>query len=199
MICFIPLLLSFISILHADEPGEWKKSLDKDGIIIYTRQLPDARFLEFLAETTIAGTVEEFKEVISNVENYPNWVSDCKETQVIENSNSNEILYYMKISVPFPFEGRDVVQKIQLAESKNKIVVQITNHPDRVPQDKKLVRMKEAYGSWIVTDAADNKVKIKFQYYADPSGDIPAWMVNAFIVKSPNKTLRNLRDLMSQL
>jgi hypothetical protein len=103
----------------------------------------------------------------------------------------------MKIGVPFPFENRDVVQKMKFIQSENSLEVQITNHPDMVPLEKKLVRMDEARGSWTVTAVDEHNISVKFQYYADPSGDIPAWMVNAFIVKSPNKTLKNLRELMS--
>jgi len=43
----------------------------------------------------------------------------------------------------------------------------------------------------------EKEISIRFQYYADPGGDIPAWLVNSFIEKTPYKTLLNLRQLLS--
>ena len=190
------LFISFISISSIVQEGEWKKSLDKDGIIIYTRKLENLRFDEFLAETTINGTVEDFKAHITDIDDYSEWLSDCKSAEIIERPDKNTILYHMQVKVPFPFENRDIVQQIQLIETADKLEVLITNHPDKFPAEDKFIRMEEAYGSWKLEQINENEVSITFQYYADPSGDIPAWLVNSFIVKSPHESVKNLRDMM---
>ncbi|MDZ7607600.1 MAG: hypothetical protein U5K79_18875 [Cyclobacteriaceae bacterium] len=67
----------------------------------------------------------------------------------------------------------------------------------RARQIRRLSEYESAYGSWIVRQENENEISIRFQYHADPGGDIPGWLVNAFIVKSPYQTLVNLRDLLN--
>jgi hypothetical protein len=190
------LLLPFMFILLKIQETEWKKSLDKDDIIVYTRKIEGKRFSEILAVTKMNGSVDKFKSIITNVDGYTHWITDSKSAEVIESSNSNEITYHMKLKVPFPFENRDIVQQINLNESTDKLEVVISNQPDMLPREKKYERMVEAFGTWTVEAINESEVSIKFQYYADPSGEIPAWLVNAFIVKNPHQTLKNLRALM---
>lgn len=190
------LISSFMIILLIMQDSGWRKSLDKDDIIIYTRKLENERFVEFLGEASMMGSIEKFKNLITGIDGYTNWITDCKSAEVVEKSNANEIIYHMKLKVPFPFENRDIVQQINLIESTNKLEVLISSQPNKIPPEKKFIRMFEAYGSWSVKALNEKEVSIKFQYYADPSGDIPAWLVNAFVVKSPHQTLKNLRELM---
>jgi len=190
------LLSGFMIILLINQETDWSKSMDKDGIIVYKRKLEDKRFSEILAVTTMNGSVEKFKSLITNVDGYIHWITDCKSAEIIDQSNANEITYHMKLKVPFPFENRDIVQQINLTESPDKLEVTISNQPDKIPREKKYERMIEAFGTWTIEAINESEVSIKFQYYADPSGEIPAWLVNAFIVKSPHQTLKNLRALM---
>lgn len=178
--------------------NEWKLSLEKDNIIVFTRDVESSNFNEFLAEAIMTGTIEDFKRIITDIENYADWVPDCKSTKIIESPNLNNITYHIKLKVPFPFANRDMVQQITLKESKDVLEVLIQNHPNKVKIEKKYVRMQKAYGKWTIKAVSENEISIKFQYLADPGGGIPAWLVNSFIVKSPHKSLKNIRELMAE-
>jgi hypothetical protein len=47
-----------------------------------------------------------------------------------------------------------------------------------------------------VEELSGGNIKVQFQYFADPGGKIPAWLINTFVVKNPYKTLTNLRRLL---
>lgn len=178
--------------------NEWKLSLEKDNISVFTREVEFSNFDEFLAEAKMTGTIEDFKRIITDIENYSDWVPDCKSIEILENPNPNNITYHMKLKVPFPFTKRDIVQQIILNESENKLEVLIYNHPNKVKEEKKYVRMLKAYGKWTIQEVSKREISVRFQYFADPGGDIPAWLVNSFIVKNPHKSLVNMRKLMEE-
>ena len=177
---------------------EWKKSMDKDEIVIYTREVDASPFHEFLAEAEMNGSLEQFRQIITDFDNYPTWLPDCKSAMVIDNPDKNDFTYHMKLKVPFPFANRDIIQQIVLKESKDELIVEIISRPKKINKEKNYVRMEKAEGRWIINQISENQVSVKFQYQAGPGGEVPAWLVNTFIVKNPHKTLQNLRELMAE-
>jgi ribosome-associated toxin RatA of RatAB toxin-antitoxin module len=180
------------------EVKEWKKSLDKDDIIIYTRQTEASPFHEFLAETEMEGTVKKFCELITDFEVYPELFPDCESVEMIKHPESNVYLYHMILKVPFPFTRRDIVQQLVMDELGNTVTVQVNSRPNLVERHRRFVRIERADGFWKVEQISDNKISVKFQYLADPGGELPVWLVNSFIVKSPYKTLRIMREMMQE-
>jgi len=179
------------------EEYTWKKSLEKDNITIYTRHVEESNFKEFLAETSMKGSINEFIEIFTDIENYPSWVPDCKSVETIDRPSPNDITYHMRLKVPFPFANRDIVQQIVLNKNGTILEIDLVNQAKRVTENKKYVRMQVAKGKWEIEEISQEEISIRFQYFADPGGDIPAWLVNSFIVKSPHLTLRNLKEMMA--
>lgn len=184
--------------IASGEDKEWKKSLDKEDIIIYTRQTEASPFHEFLAETEMVGTVNKFYELITDFEVYPELFPDCESVEMIKHPASNVYLYHMVLKVPFPFARRDIVQQLVMDESGSTVSVQVNSRPNEVERHKRFVRIERAEGFWKVEQISDEKISVKFQYLADPGGELPVWLVNSFIVKSPYKTLRIMRKMMQE-
>ncbi len=190
------LIVNLSLFLFYPAENEWELSLEKDDISIFTREVEFSNFDEFLAEAKMTGTINDFKKIIIDIEHYYDWVPDCKSIEILENPNPGNITYHMKLKVPFPFAKRDIVQQIILNETENKLEVLIQNHPNKVKREKKYVRMLQAHGKWTIQEISKTEILIRFQYFADPGGDIPAWLVNSFIVKNPHLSLVNMRKLM---
>jgi len=196
MLIRIAILLNYLSFGLAQSDYEWKKELEDGGIVIHTRKVDDSAFLEFLAETKMPGTIAAFKYIFSDVANYPDWMPDCKSVELIGNTKPNELTYYMEIKVPFPIADRYTMQNVKFIEKPDELTVILTNCGHCPLPEEPSMRIEAAYGSWIVRQENEKEISIRFQYFADPGGNIPAWVVNSFIVKSPHKTLVNLRELL---
>ena len=198
MFTFLILITNLFIILPNLEESEWKLSLDKDEITIYTRMVETSRFKEFKAKSKMRGSIEKFKEILMDIDKYPGWLPDCKSAKIVESPNGNDITYHLKLKVPFPFSNRDIVQQMLLNESEDKLEVTIHNRPNKVVKEEKYVRMPQAHGKWIVQKISEEELFVSFQYLADPGGDIPAWIVNTFIVKNPHLSLKNIREFMAE-
>lgn len=195
----LKILIANLSLfLFLLDDSEWKLSLEKDEISIYTRNIESSNFKEFLAEATMRGSIEEFREIIMGINNYPEWMPDCKSAEIIDHPNPNDLTYHMKLKVPFPFSNRDIVQQLVLSEHDDMLEIEIINRPLKVKETKKYVRLQRAYGKWSIKQASDENISIRFQYFADPGGDIPAWLVNSFVVKNPHITLLNMKEMMAK-
>ena len=183
-------------IIQTDK-SKWELSLEKDDISVYTRNSDGTKFREFLAETTMNGSIENFKSIISDINKYPDWLPDCQSAVIIERLGEYDITYHLKLKVPFPFENRDIVQQLVLKGNRDHLKVNIINRPNLLQKEKKFVRMSMAHGSWDIQEIPGNKISIKFQYLADPGGEIPVWLVNSFVVKNPHRSLVNIRKLLA--
>ena len=183
--------------MSAYEKNDWKLRLDKDDILIYTRSVESSKFNEFLAQAKMVGSIDEFKAIMLDVYDYANWMPDCKSVEIIDNSTPDDITYHMMLKVPFPFTNRDVVQQLLFHEEEDVLEIKIINQSSKVEEIKKHVRMVQAQGQWTVKEVSDNEISIAFQYFADPGGDIPAWLVNSFIVKNPHLTLLKIKEKLT--
>ena len=180
------------------EAGNWQKRLEKDEIVIYTRHSEDSKYNEIKAVAKMHGTLQQFRHIITDIDAYPSWMPDCKATTILEAPNDNDLTYLMKIKSPFPFSNRDVVQHIQIQQTHQQLKIRLSGMPDKVKKNKKYIRMRIARGSWTVTQITPDTLSIQFIYLADPGGDIPAWLVNSFVVKNPHLTLLHVRQKMSE-
>ena len=197
MLAFIYLLANLSVNISAFEEQDWKLSLDKDDILIYTRSVESSNFNEFRAEAEMIGTIEEFRSIILDVERYEEWMPDCKSAEIVEYPNPDDLTYHMKIKVPFPFSNRDIIQQMVLHEKEDMLEIDIINRPEKVKQSKKYVRMLQAEGRWAIQEISEEEISVKFEYFADPGGGVPAWLVNSFVVKNPHITLLNIKEKLA--
>ena len=191
---FLTIVLFFSPAL---EEFTWEKRLEKDDIIIYTRHVKESNFKEFLAEATMKGSIDEFVDIFTDIENYPSWMPDCKSVEIVDIPTPNNITYHMKLKVPFPFANRDIIQQLILNRKGDILEIDIINQPTKIKENKKYVRMQQAKGKWLIKEISSEEISIKFQYFANPGGDIPAWLVNSFIVKNPHITLLNIKEMLA--
>ena len=195
---YILLIFTVLGLSQSDETYPWEKTLSKDGVVVYTRKVPSSAFKEFLAEATIKGSIEQFKTLLRDPARQPEWLPNCTETRLVDSLGPGNFTYHMMLRVPFPFENRDLVQQLVFDESPQFLEVSIINRAELVPEQDGYVRMPDIGGSWRVRELEDGMIKVQFQYFADPGGRIPPWLVNTFVVKNPYKTLTNLRRMMAK-
>ncbi len=184
--------------LPADAGHQWEESLSKDGVIVYTRKVDFSPVREFLAETTMKGSIKKFREILSDPNLQPVWLPNCISTCLVDSAGPDDITYHMMLKVPFPFENRDLVQRLVIHETDSLLIVDIVNARDKVPEQVNFVPMPVIGGSWRVRELPGGMINVQFQYFADPGGKIPVWLINTFVVKNPYKTLTSLRKLMAK-
>ena len=182
------------------QSGKWKLEKNQNNIKVYTRKTEDSKIKEFKAITTINTSVSTLINVLNDVEAYPEWIQDVKYTKTLKQITSNERYDYYEISVPWPLDNRDIIvhYKIEQDAQTNIVKAKITGKPDYIPKKSGVVRIEKAKGIWQFTPKENGKVQILYQFLGDPAGNIPAWIINLFIVDGPYKTLTNLKEFVKK-
>lgn len=193
-------VLAFTTILGFvwTDAYAWETRLDEDGILIQSRLTPGAKYEEFRAEVEIDATVAQAIALLKDTSACTQWLFRCKESRIIRETSTTERIFYQVTSLPFPAKSRDSIFHAAITfEGQASVRVTMTSMPDEIPQTKH-VRVREAFGAYILEPTGDNRLRVTWQQYVDPGGALPAWLVNSLLTDLPFKSLQAFRELVQQ-
>ena len=187
-----------VNAITLADGNEWELRKDKNDIKVYTRSNANSGIIEYKAITTTHAKISKLIEIINDVENFPVWMPNCESASVIENINDSLRIDYLITDVPWPMDDRDVALEVRTITNTDKhYEVLIKAVPKAIPEEENIKRIKIAKGKWELKRNDDNTIEITYQFYGDPEGNIPSWIINLFIVKGPYETLLNLKEQCS--
>lgn len=191
-------LLFFVLISFAAHVHAWTLAKDKQGIQVFTQDSQYSGFKMFRGEVLLDSNLENALEFLKDVAKATIWLHDCKESKLLESITENHYRVYQVIKAPWPVHDRDYVLDIQVKRSpqEGKAIIEVTglNRPDLAATTSKRVRVTELHGIWTLIEQSEDSVKIVYETEANPTGKIPAWLANAFVVDQPYNTLLNLKN-----
>ncbi len=192
-VLFLVLAMNFTSSQEA-----WTLKKDMDGIRIYTRSVAGEDIKEYKAVTWVDAPMEAVIQELLTAPDYLNSPLPDVSYLVSENSNS-EYVFYLKKELPWPIRDRDVVTSLKIAHRDQqhcKLILKAS--PDRLPESKGILRVKELMGHWLLETTAEGKTKVVQQLFFDPEGTLPDFLVNSLLVRGPYQTFSDLKRSVSR-
>jgi ribosome-associated toxin RatA of RatAB toxin-antitoxin module len=193
-ILFIALLFVFkLNPLLAQ--SEWKLSAEKEGIKVYTSQVPDSKIKAIKVNAEFNATASQFVALIMDVNSAPEWVYHVKSCMVVKQVSPSELYYYSEINLPWPATNRDFVAHLTVTQNPDTKVVTIDGPAVQglVPVKKGIVRVTDSNGKWIIAPIGADQVKVEYSIHIDPGGSLPSWLVNMFATEGPIKIFENIK------
>ena len=187
----------FLLIAQADvfAQSAWKLSTDKEGIKIYTSEVPNSKVKAVRVECEINATMAQLVAVLMDVNRSAEWIYHTKSCELIKRVSVDELYYYSEIDLPWPASNRDFVAHLTVTHNPVTKVVVIDGPAvaGMVPVKEGIVRIANSTGRWILTPDGPDKVKINYTLHADPGGNIPGWITNMFATNGPLQIFRKLK------
>jgi hypothetical protein len=193
VILFIPLCQ-----VYGQQAYDWKLAKEKEGIRIYLAPEPGSSYKAYRGETTLPASPQLLLDLLSDVSYIDEWDESISEVKVLESKEGEYFRYYLVYDVPWPATDRDLCVKAVISKDKATGVIMINtiSVPDLLPEKEGLVRMEKYWQRWIITPTGDGMVHLVSEGFADPAGNIPAWIYNMVITNSPMNILRQVRNAM---
>ncbi|KZY44300.1 MULTISPECIES: START domain-containing protein [unclassified Oleiphilus] len=189
----IPLLsLCFALTCSANS---WNLEHDDDGIKVYTQEIEGSSFKAFRGETSIKSSLHNLMAHHTDISAMELWLQDCAKSEVLRRISNKDFYIYQRTSAPWPVSDRDYVLHANIKQDPKTYAVTMTfeastavkqNHEDCVP-------VTQLTGYWRFTPQGDGYIFVEYETHADPSGDLPAWLANSFVVDQPLGTLEKMR------
>lgn len=165
------LLLSTFNGAYASESG-WELAQKSEGISIYTRAVEGSKIAEVKGVVVLNTRIEVVAMVLRDIAAYPQWMPGCKETQLVERFDENNMILYYVQEIPWPFQNRDVVLRAttQINLEAGFFTVNTQSIEDsRAPVKKDLVRMADMKGQWLVEYIDRQHTRVTFRLKVDPA------------------------------
>jgi START domain len=195
-------LLAVCFLLGGTVFGQKDWSLVNNGswIQVYKSDMSNSGYKRIKVECTVDGTIDRLVEILNDVNNHKTWIYNTKNAHIIKKVNTSEYYYYTETSLPWPMQNRDAVvhirfQKDNASRSLNIVAVGEPNYLSAVSGK---VRVPRSSNTWQVTVPAPNKLHIVYIFEADPGGNLPSWLVNAFVNKGPYESFKKLSELLKK-
>lgn len=187
--------LLFITFRDPVISQDWEFVKEKDGIKIFTRDEPGSGYKAYKGEVELNATMQQVCPILEDVEQFDDWDEDVSQIRLLANEPGKYFKYYVVYDTPWPFSDRDLCVEATITDNPATGARQIDARPipDAVPPDPDLVRIIHYWQKWIVEPEPGGKVHLVIEGFADPAGDVPAWIANMAITSTPYTTLSNVR------
>jgi len=191
------LLSAIIFSLHSGANAQdypWKLKAEKEGIKIYNRSVSHSRIKELKMTTSVKTKLGALVSILDDVTRYPEWMHGCKGGERANSESEETPFYKSTIQFPKPLAWRvSFIRNIIEQDSVTKVVTLKTiSVKNDTFDDDNFVVMKDMYTTWKLTPTADGVVEIESYLFADPSGNIPFWLVNSLLDRAPLKSIQRL-------
>lgn len=180
------------------QAANWRLEKDKNGIQIYTRLTEGSKFKEVKVLCEIDGTLSELFAFLSDIENYKAVVYKTKEAYMVRQVNELDFYYYTETSLPWPVKNRDLVVHMKFfPDPENKqLIIRAEDATGFVPPKHDIVRIAYWRSYWLVKKKSPSRLSIEYIFKVDPSGELPAWLVNLTATLGPYSSFVKMEENM---
>ncbi len=198
VVILLSMLLPAVSFSQ-DEEG-WELAKEKDGVRVYLRDRDDSPIKEFRAVGNVQSSMSSIVALLIDAEAAPDWYNHVKEGELLGQQDNSSHVAYTALAFPWPFTDRDMISRFSYAKDPETGIVrmEVTSLPDYRPAGDKMIRITNIEGYWLLTPISDEEVEVQYQFFADPGGSIPGWLINMFIVEDPLAAMESMREFVQK-
>jgi hypothetical protein len=193
---FTTLLLALAS--HALAQSAWDLKKDENGILVYSRSVKESKYKELKAVFDLPGTYDQLRTILNDVQNYKTWVYCTASSNLIERKSETEIIYYSRVSAPWPVSNRDFYSDTRIwMDSANHQMRLSSRNLNQFPANDHIVRIPFLRSEWFITAPSPGILHVEYTLSWNPGGDIPAFLANAFSTSGPLQSFTQLKRKMT--
>ena len=178
----------------------WKLQKQEAGISIYTREGSNSDFKELKAVTNFNSTLSALVAVIKDVPSHKSWIYQCEEARLIKTEGDTVWYYYHETYAPWPVSNRYATLVVKVTQDTKTKVVTVASHniPDTSNDKSGKVKVLKLVAAWKFTPKSNGTVDAEYQLFVNPGGEIPAWLVNLFMVDGPYNSIVGMKNELTQ-
>eukprot|EP00112_Aurelia_sp_Birch-Aquarium-sp1_P009233 Seg204.7 transcript_id=Seg204.7/GoldUCD/mRNA.D3Y31 product="Phosphatidylcholine transfer protein" protein_id=Seg204.7/GoldUCD/D3Y31 len=165
----------------APDLSEFEFFNESMNVTIHRKYNPDSGLYEYKVLGTLDCPAEICKQVYLDLEYRKTWDSHVGELCEMEVDGMKVI--YWNVNYPFPMSNRDYsyireCREFNENDKRTWVVLAKSHKTESIPVKRKIIRVEDFHQFMVIQEDSDNKTKAFMQYYDDPKGMIPTWLIN---------------------
>lgn len=173
--------------------AQWELSLDRDSIQVYNKPNSDG-YSFYKAKGYIHADVNDVFRFLTNIERFPEWVTNCADTKVLEREGE-EIVYFALYEMPWPVSDRYSLTHLTINEKSDTLIRLQSNPTTKVEFEYedglRITRFNEKVH---LTRIKDKLTYVEMYGAYDPGGAIPSWLTDKFLKYGPMDAILTIKE-----
>lgn len=174
----------------------WQLYKNENGVTVYSRKAQNSNIKELKTVVRLKTSLNSIFALLNDWDSYTQWNYKCAESKTLKVINERELIHYQMVDLPWPADDEDFIINVKFWQDATTKVVVITstNNPNYIPPISDRTRIKELQGKWTLTPMKDGTVEAVYEFYVNPGGLIPAWLLNSAVAYGPYETMLNFKE-----
>ena len=176
----------------------WKLKLIKEEVSIYTRNVDYSRVKELKMVTRVKSDIQTISDVLDDINTYKKWMHGFRRGKDVKILSPTKKITYSVINFPDPLDDRNLLSQTTVIRDTINGTVTFTANAltDESYRNEDMVMITEFSSTWVLKPLADGTVEIESYLFCDPAGNLPNFLINRMLYRSPLKTILKLRKLV---
>ncbi|MED5387440.1 MAG: START domain-containing protein [Pseudomonadota bacterium] len=169
----------------------------RGDVTTYVREVSDSPVKAFKGVVELQATPAAVLAVLTAVDTFPEWIFQSQGAERLSMKEKERI--HMRFNGIWPVSDRDVVLANTLTQQANgEIHLHSENAVAVKGKQPGYVRIPALDNQFVITPLTDGWVRVKFETFVDPGGNVPVWLANLVSTKAPRVTLEGLKEQVAK-
>lgn len=178
--------------------NDWKLSIDKNGIKVWTLKTPGENLIQVKSTVRLKSKLSGMVKLLEDLESCVDAM--CYDAKVIERLPTTADRYAAYVRFKFDIPGLSTHDYVLLQEhyqnpQTHALEINIVAAPHRLPRDTCCVRVTHLHNHWTLTPLPNGELDVEFQQDTD-SGGLPYPIANAALLYGTHEILQGMQGLM---
>ncbi|MEM5528806.1 hypothetical protein WN093_08275 [Gammaproteobacteria bacterium AS21] len=165
-------------------------------IQIVVKAYPNSDYKQVNASFYTNKSKTQAFKVISNLALTKQWFDRLDKIETLAIRTNNDFVIRSIITSPWPFKDRELISCVHTQFKEDIITIDISNCSFEQPINQRLVRVEHAQSNWKIQQLDNNLVKINYQAWIDPAGNVPSKFFNLSLVHSTRQSMQALQQIL---
>jgi hypothetical protein len=180
--------------------ADWElnhEGAQRGEVTTYVREVSDSPVKAFKGVVELQTSATSVLAVITAVDTFEEWIFQSQGADRLSIKEKERI--HMRFNGIWPVADRDVVLVNTLTQKADgEILLHSENAEGFKDKQQGFVRIPALDNQFVITPLADGWVRVKFETFVDPGGNVPVWLANLVSTRAPLVTLEGLKEQLEK-
>jgi hypothetical protein len=189
-------MVALVLLVLAADPT-WTPEGSRDAIALSSREIPGSKFLEFRAQTEVAGEVDALCDAVFDWASLKKNSAEVKTRTLLENEGDARVVHD-DLEAPIVAHRTVTFQIKRRRLPDGTCALDAHVHNEMAPKTPEgWVRIDKMDTSWRF-ERSGEKIRVTFTLFVDPAGSVPPFIVRGAQKNAAADTLKNALSAVSR-